>query len=268
MRFLISIFLLASTLAAEAVSTELPKKWWNSSSYFYDKNYQNKWLYHIEITAGYNKENGNIDQEQGQYSLAGILRYGEWSFQVDYTYQHSDITEYSAKESPVGTTKSLGIAYDTYINYDITQIVYTILGHTYYKGDDVYIKNRNVSYTGFGLYALQTETNILKVELLYGYDDIKYLNTLENNGKSNAIAIKEKFYYVYDERIGLDQEFSYIFEEKKYRNEVHFNTKLNVQVVGPLSLVPYISWDYYEFLKLVNMYENDIKLGVNLKIEF
>ena len=264
----ISVFLFAITLSAEAASTELPKQWWNNNSYFYDKKYQNKLLYHMEAAAGYNKEDGNIDQEQGQYSLDAVLRYGQGSFHIDSSYLHSDITEYAAKESPVGTVKSLSISYDTYVNYDITQIIYAFLGYKYYKGDDIYIKNRNVYYSGLGFYILQNKTNILKIELLYGYDEIQFLSALENNAKSNAVAIREKFHYIYDKRTSIDQEFSYIFEEKKYRNEAHFNTKLNVQIIKPLFLVPYVSWDYYEFLKVVNLYENDIKFGINLKVVF
>jgi len=51
---------------------------------------------------------------------------------MDYAYEENEITQYAAKNTPVSSIKTIVITYNTYINYDLTKIIYSILGYHYF----------------------------------------------------------------------------------------------------------------------------------------
>lgn len=264
------IFILITTsvsLMSDSVN-KVPDVWWERSSYSYNEQLQNQWLFHLELLIDRDYERGNVDKIDDIFNANAMLRYGHLSIGSNYIYMKEKLKAYQTKDNPSATVTSIEYQFKTYLLYDINSMFFTVLAHKFSRKEETIIYNRHTYYTGVGINLLNNKKHIWNVIAYVARDNIKFQNEQNNIGHTPAYMLEQNYRFIYNKDIYFNILAYYMYEDVDNHDEYEWEFKLNVQVIKPVSIVPYVSLTHYDFMTLTNQFENETKYGVKISINF
>lgn len=238
---LITISLLATSLSygATTKSSELGE-WWNVSSYDHPKT--DDFLYHVDLSAGYENVSGNTDSKSYTYNLTTVTRYKQITGNLLFTKTKSDMLDYANKDDKSGY-KFNSESYDRSItlDYDLNSKIYFEVGFINSKNTTFDIYNQTRKYIGAGYNILSTDQHQLSGFIAKGTEDTSYgVLPQYPSGKTDAYLYIVDYLWQFNEGVSFKCNYEILKADKDRRD----SSSLSAGITVALSEVTYINFEY------------------------
>lgn len=266
-KIILIITLVSSIL--QAADTQLPKDWWQRSSYKYNPDLLDQWLFHLDFSFVHSDERGNINKDFNALQSDFMFRKGHLSISGNYSYLEETLQVNPSIQQAGTKVYTNNYVLINYVLYDLTDYLFILGGYQYSRKIEILVYNRHLLYAGVGVYLLHNKKHVWRFVTAGTEDRVDFTSDPQNNiGWNPGVLLQQNYHYIYDSRLSLDFFAYYLFAKAKNHDEFGRKLDLNIQLYKKISIVPYIKLTHYDFMSLSNRYEDEEHYGIKLKISF